>query len=84
MTVREKFQQMLIERGMFDTQANEVMDLAIPEIQSMFDDYQITFNSPADQYPSMIYGLIFLAIKPIALKWIEENKPMAWFKPMFE
>jgi hypothetical protein len=26
---------------------------------------------------------LFLAIKPIALEWIEKNIPLAWYKPMF-
>lgn len=31
-----------------------------------------------------MYSLWWLCLKREALKWIEENIPHAWFKPMFE
>jgi hypothetical protein len=83
MTVREKLQSMLVNKGMFESQAKEVMDIAEPELNKLDNDYKITFHSPADEYPSVIYTILFMAIRPIALNWIEENIPMAWYKPMF-
>ena len=83
MTTREKFESMLVKNGMFESQAKKVMDIAIPELKQMSPDYDITFDRPSEEYPSVIYNIIFIAIKPIALKWIEENAPQAWFKPMF-
>ena len=82
-TVRERLEKMLVKNGMFDSQAKKVMDLAIPELQNLVEDYHITFDRPSEEYPKVVYGILFLDIKPIALKWIEENCPMAWFKPMF-
>lgn len=84
MTVQQKLEKMLIDNGMFDTQAKEVMKLAIPDLNALVDDYQISFNSDASSYPNVIYNVLFKAIKPIALKWIEDNIPLAWYKPMFE
>ncbi len=83
MTTREKLQGMLVNNGMFESQAKEVMEIAMPELNNLVEDYQITFDRPASEYPSVIYNILFLAIKPIALKWIEEKIPMAWYKPMF-
>lgn len=83
MTVREKLQNMLVNKGMFESQANEVMNIAEPELNKLVNDYKITFDRPADEYPSEIYTILFMALRPIALKWIEENIPMAWYKPMF-
>jgi hypothetical protein len=83
MTTREKLEEMLVHNGMFDTQAKKVMDIAIPELNNILDDYTITFDRPASEYPNAIYTILFLYIKPIALKWIEENCPLAWYKPMF-
>jgi hypothetical protein len=74
---------MLVENGMFESQAEKVVDIAIPELNKLVDSYQITFDRPADEYPSSLYAVLFIAIKPIALKWIEENLPQVWFKPMF-
>ncbi|MFZ1787194.1 MAG: hypothetical protein WAT92_02745 [Saprospiraceae bacterium] len=84
MTVKNKLSNMLVEYGMFDSQAEKVMEKAMPELNSLVEDYSISFNRPSDEYPKPIYDVLFLAIKPIALKWIEENIPMAWYKPMFQ
>ena len=84
MTVRQKFEEMLKERGMSNIQAQMVMDAAIPLINESDESYYFTFDSPSEEYPNMIYRLLFDGmIKSIALNWIEENVPMAWYKPMF-
>ena len=83
MTVREKLESMLVANGMFENQAKEVIELSIPKLNELADDYIITFESPSNQYPDMIYNLCYITIKPIALKWIDDNKPMAWFREMF-
>ena len=84
MLLREKFEAMLIENGMSNNQAKEVMVKAMVNLNTMFTDYNISWNRSADEYPSVVHNVIFNGIKKIALDWIEENKPMAWFKPMFE
>jgi hypothetical protein len=83
MTVREKLESMLVANGMFENQAKEVIELSIPKLNELADDYTITFESPSNQYPDMIYNLWYMTIKPITLKWIDDNKPMAWFRGMF-
>lgn len=47
------------------------------------EPYIITWNSLSSKYPSVLYDIWFGEIKPVALKWIDDNKPMAWFRPMF-
>ncbi len=83
MTTREKFEKMLTNNGMFESQAKKVMDLAIPVVDG-FDNYKMTWERPANEYPDPLYAVIYMMIEPIALKWIEDNCPKAWFKPMFE
>jgi len=75
---------MLMSNGMSETQANEVMSEAVPHLKSLDDDYTISFERAYNEYPENLYLLWYEEIKPIALKWIEENKPQAWFKPMFQ
>ncbi len=84
MTVQEKLEQMLIDNGMFPAQAKEVMVLAIPELNHISDGYMITWSRNSEEYDQSIYRVLYHLIRPIALKWIEDNKPQAWFKPMFE
>jgi hypothetical protein len=83
MNVKEKLESMLVNNGMFESQAKEVMEIAMPKLNELVDDYKISFYSSYSEYPEVIYDVLFLAVKPIALKYIEENIPQAWYKPMF-
>jgi hypothetical protein len=83
MTTRGKLESMLVKNGMFESQAKKVMDIAIPELRELFSGNNITFDRPSNEYPAVLYSILFIAIKPIALKWIEENIPQAWCKPIF-
>lgn len=84
MNVQEKFESILVSMGMFDSQAKEVMKIAKVEINDTIENYYITFHTPSSDYPDVIYNILMAEIKPIALKWIKGNCPMAWFKPMFQ
>tara|TARA_R110000796_G_scaffold38007_4_gene96001 strand:- start:102 stop:356 length:255 start_codon:yes stop_codon:yes gene_type:complete len=84
MTVRVKLENMLIKRGMSEQQVDSVMIEAIPVLQELTQGYTIDLESDGNSYPDIIYNILFDAIKPTALKWISENKPEAWFKPMFQ
>jgi hypothetical protein len=83
MTTAQKFIQMLMADGMFESQAEQVMEQAKPQLDSVIKGYSFTWDSLADEYPEVIYTVLYSSIKPIALAWIEENAPQAWFKPMF-
>lgn len=80
MTVREKIIKTLEGMGMFNSQAEAVLKLAIAEIDS---NTPINWNDTHNAYPPIIYGMVLGIIKPIALKWIDENKPQAWYREMF-
>jgi hypothetical protein len=85
MTIKDKLQCMLINNGMSYSQAEAVMSIAILELDNILDDYQIDLNASSGSYPDVIYNILYSGtVKPIALKWINDNKPLAWFKPMFE
>jgi len=60
------------------------MDLAIPEIDNLVPDYDITWDRDEGGYPDNMYILWTIQLRPIALKWIDENAPMAWFRDMFD
>lgn len=83
MTTRQKFEEILVSNGMFESQAQKVMDTAIPIIDTKHD-YKMTWDRPSNQYPDSLYAALYMTIKPIALQWINDNIPKAWFKPMFD
>ncbi len=84
MNVTQKFESILVRMGMFDTQAEQVMELAKPELDKTIKYYDITWESDSTGYPDVIYRILMIEIKPIALEWIEDNTPHAWYKVMFE
>jgi hypothetical protein len=81
MTVKEKIMGMLEDMGMFPSQAEAVLELAILELDK---NTGLNWTDKADAYPPLIYNIALGLIKPIALEWIEQNIPQAWFKPMFK
>lgn len=83
-TVNQKLISNLVNKGMSEQQAGEVIKIAIPEINKEIKDYNITLESVSTDYPEVIFDILMMRMKPIALKWIEENKPHAFFKPMFQ
>lgn len=83
MTTREKFEEMLYNMGVFESDASAIMDLAIPMIAEMLPQYSITWDRPSTEYPDPFYTVVFITVKRAALQWIDANKPQAWFRPMF-
>lgn len=49
-------------------------------------DYLETRFSTATtgEYPSAVKALVLMALKKVALGWIDDNTPQAWYRPMFE
>ena len=83
MTIAEKLIKSLKEHGTSQDQAEKIMEVAIPQLNELVKDYHINFNNCESEYPEVIHKILFQSLKPIAYKWIEENKPQAWFKEMF-
>lgn len=91
-TVKEKLISMLVEYGMFEHHAEQVMEIAIPIIQEEAANldandgtgYHVTFDSDSKDYPDVIYSFWFVtSVKPTALKFIDDTIPQAWYRDMF-
>jgi len=82
-TVKQKLEYILYKHGLFEQQARKIVDLAIPKINELSDDYQIEWDSDEDVYQEDMYNFLFSLIKPEALKWIDENVPKAWYRENF-
>ena len=83
MTVKEKLMQSVVKKGLSLLEATHVVELAIPKIDELVPNYDITWNRPSEEYPNMLYVIMSPIVNGVALEWIEENCPQAWFKPMF-
>lgn len=88
MTTRQKIEELLYNRGIFESQAKSIMDYAIPKIDSEMrqsGESLITWDRPSDEYPDALYAALFIAyINQRVVEWAKENLPKAWWIPMFE
>jgi len=82
LTLGEELQLFLHKNGMFETQVNDVFKLIVAD-ESM-KEFRCRWDDKAKDYGlAPIVAMIQLAAKPIALKYIDDNCPEAWFRPMF-
>jgi len=82
LTTQEKFQKMLYDYGLFEDQAHEVVEYVKPFITTT-GGYKITWDRPADEYPEVVYGAVFIFMAPYVIEWAGKNCPDAWWIPMF-
>ncbi len=81
-TFEQALTDKLIQHGMFDSQAKEVIEIA--KKNEMFKDtMEDRWHDKIDGYPPMIMNIMWIGLKHIALEWIEQNKPQAFFRSMF-
>lgn len=87
MTTRERIEDLLCQRGIFERQAKAIMDYAIPLIDLDMAESgmsKITWNRPSEEYPTVFYAALMLTqINKRVVEWADQNLPMAWWKPMF-
>jgi hypothetical protein len=87
MTVRDKIEEMIFERGVFEKQARAMMDFAIPKIDvEMHGQNQklVEWDAPQDENDYPFYAVVFMIyVKPLVVEWIDANLPLAWYRPMF-
>jgi hypothetical protein len=80
MTVQVEMTNYLIGNGMSQNQAASVIVETKKEMSGTFNNW----DSQIEAYSNELQKLIKLSVKQTALEWLNKNKPMAWFKPMFE
>lgn len=82
MTLKEKLTAMLVERGLFPDQAKQIMESIItdPDNKSMSDRW----SHDIEEYPEPMLKVLWLVTSTHTLNWIDENLPLASFRPLFE
>lgn len=81
MTFRKQLTAWLVERGMFDHDAAEVVreaEQGDPSFVSMKD----RMSDDVEEYPAAIFGTLTIALRADALRWIDEHCPAAWYRPI--
>lgn len=82
MIFTDKLKELLMENGLSSDDADKVMKLVVndPVNKAM----EGRWHEDVSGYPPAIINLMWMSTKPIALKWIDDNCPLAWFRPMFD
>ena len=79
-TIRETLHKRLMDYGMFDMQAETVLDRIADEPD---DPMAGRWNDRAEDYPPVMFDVLWLAVSREALAYIDEAHPQAWFRDMF-
>ena len=81
MTIQEDIHQQLVGNGLFDSQADAVIELmkASKANAAMSERWG---DSPGE-YPPAIAILAWLSAKRAAVEWIDANAPSHWARPLF-
>lgn len=82
MTIEEKLKSMLVENGMFDEWADAVIARLKEDVVGA--TMRGRWGDSVEGYPVQLLTGLWLSTKRIALEWLNENHPQAWFKPVFE
>ena len=78
LTIRGQLQKKLYEIGMFPEQTSEVLDdmeINMPEMKGRWTE-------GFAYYPEPMRLVLLLTAKSYALKWVDANLPLAWYKPL--
>ena len=81
MTIREWCEDYCYQRGMFRDQAKAVVDrfAADPRGETM----RGRWDDDVTGYPKGFAIVMGIAVSSMAVAWIDENLPRAWYRPMF-
>lgn len=82
MTIEDKIREMLESRGLFGSQASQVIEKAKGD--KVLEPMKVRWGDHVESYPPSFLPVLWLCVKANALEWIEDNLPRAWFRPMFE
>lgn len=83
MTFYEKMIDMLKQHGMFESHAKEALEPLVNNPEFAASTMIGRWNDSIDEYPPVILNVLWIDVRDGVLKWIEENLPEAFYKPMF-
>lgn len=81
MNIFDTLKKNLEDNGVLGTQADAIMAIAYND--ESFSNLNGRWSDDADGYQPGFINILFGILRPIAYKWICENAPHAWFRPIF-
>ena len=81
MNIEQEMMKRLDGCGMFPDQAKAVIDMARED--ECLTQMRQRWADECSGYPAGLIDVTWIAVRHVALKWIDANAPQAWFRPMF-
>lgn len=79
MTLRENYEQILVDSGLFPEQATKILDTVIKDEFT----YGVKWNDDVDAYPFPMKASLLRLIFQVALERIDRSMPQAWYRQYF-
>lgn len=76
-TVEQVIRKRLDDCGMFGASMESVIEKSKTEIEP-----GLRWGSDSEGYPPALLALVWISVKEIALKWIDENHPHAFYRSL--
>ena len=83
MTVTEWMLESLTSRGMFDQDAEKIIEQLKPQLEKSDHSMSERWNDKISNYVMPIKTVWSIWLDRVALEWIDENAPQHWARPMF-
>lgn len=80
MTIEEKMKELLENHGMWADGLEHTLK-AMKE-DALLEDMRNRWNDSVDDYPQPLISVVWLNVRSIALKWVDENCPQAFYRPL--
>ncbi len=80
MTIRQKLEDYLYQRGMFPNQAKAVVDALISNSDKSMEG---RWDDEVEGYPPSLLAVLGMGLQHEALRWIDANCPQAWYRSLF-
>jgi len=73
MTIQETIHKMLCNHGIWDNEAAAIIEQA--KADKTLEAMQNRWNDDAKGYPKSVLVITWIAVKRIAVEWLQEHKP---------
>lgn len=86
-TIFEMFTGRLESSGMLPREAKDVMELVVEQSrdeENLLYPMQARWHDDVTDYPPQLFAATRMTIKRVALAWIDEHCPQAWYRSMVE
>jgi hypothetical protein len=81
LTVKEQMLEGLTSKGLSDDEARIVFAASLERLEPK--GYALSWDAPASDYPEPVYAVASVILDEMALAYIDQHCPKAWFRPMF-